>query len=116
MLGILQGSEGAAVELVNAGLWWPADDGWTFHDWNTYQDTRTVIEARREAWKNQKQGQRRSKATQNATPSYISIPFPSKGLPDTGTDSGAESGTDIPADPQTIATVMHQWRNKGATG
>lgn len=115
VLAILQGTEGAAVELVTAGLWWPVDDGWTFHDWNTYQDTKDVVEARRAAWKNQKQGQRTRKRENGNTPSLISIPFLSKGSTDTGTESGAESGTDKCADPQTIATVMEQWRTRAHT-
>lgn len=39
-----------AAELVDAGLWQPADDaGWWFHDWHQYQPTRSQVEARRKA-------------------------------------------------------------------
>lgn len=39
-----------ADELVNAGLWDPADGtGWWFHDWHDHQPTRAQVHARRQA-------------------------------------------------------------------
>lgn len=101
-LGMLQGTPEAAYELVVAGLWREVPDGWCFHDWHKYQDTKEAVERRREAWKAQKRGQRRNEND----PSLISIPFLSKGSADSGAESGTESGADTPADPEAIAATV----------
>ena len=43
----LDGTRGQADELVQAGLWLPADDGWVFHDWDVYQPSRESVLAER---------------------------------------------------------------------
>jgi hypothetical protein len=39
---------GQAAELVRVGLWEENGDGWTFHDWPTYQPTATEVRQERE--------------------------------------------------------------------
>lgn len=87
MLPMLQGNHDTAGELVDAGLWVRTVDGYQFHQWKDYQDTKEAVEKRRAAWKNQKSNQRAH--------SSLSIPFHSKGSADSGVDSAAESGADI---------------------
>lgn len=84
MLPMLQGDEATANELVEAGLWITVVDGYRFHQWREYQDTKEAVEKRRKAWKEQKQKQRSS-----------SIPFHSKGSTDSAQDSATESVQDI---------------------
>lgn len=43
----LLGDREAAVELVAAGLWVEASDGWRFHDWDEYQETSETVKQRR---------------------------------------------------------------------
>lgn len=43
----LLGTEDAAVELVDAGLWVPEEAGWSFHDWDEYQETSEAVKKRR---------------------------------------------------------------------
>lgn len=50
-----------ADELVRAGLWRVAGDGWTFHDWSGYQPSKAQVQASREA-RNAKQARWRAKA------------------------------------------------------
>lgn len=90
MLPMLQAVEPHARELVTAGLWIEIVDGWQFHQWADYQDTKDAVEKRRKAWKTQKAKQR--------DPSSLTIPFLSKGSADSGQDSGAESGMESGAD------------------
>ena len=108
VLPMLQGTPDHARELVVAGMWDEDIDGWTFHDWHAYQDTRETVERRRQAWKQQKNRQRNEKSR----PSYI-YPFHSKGSPDSGADSRAESTPDIqPADPEVVASVVADIRSQ----
>ena len=99
ILPMLQGSEAEADELVAAGLWWPCEGGWTFHDWTVYQDTREAVERRREAWKDR---QRRHRGSDNAdengsqVKNFHSFPFHSKGTRDSRRESPRESRRDIP--------------------
>jgi hypothetical protein len=48
MLPVLGGTPREAADLVSAGLWITAGDGWCFHDWNCYQPTRREVTERRE--------------------------------------------------------------------
>lgn len=54
-----------AEALVEAGLWWPLDDGWIFHDWHEYQPSRESVEDRQAA---QRERQRRWREARNRTP------------------------------------------------
>ncbi len=49
-LAVLQGRPKDAAELVDHGLWKPADaGGWQFHDWHAYQWPREKVLAERAA-------------------------------------------------------------------
>lgn len=61
VLPMLQGTTDHANELINAGLWVDHIDGYLFHDWTTYQDTRQSVEQRRESWRQRQQKHRNSK-------------------------------------------------------
>lgn len=111
VLGMLQGTPDHARELVIAGMWLEDVDGWTFHDWHRYQDTRQAVEKRREAWK---QRQQRHRENESDT-SSLSIPFHSKGTRDSRRESPRESRRDIeptaePADPSVVAAVVNDIR------
>ena len=43
----LLGSEDAAAELHDAGLWLSMDGGYRFHDWDEYQETSETVKKRR---------------------------------------------------------------------
>lgn len=106
ILPMLHGTPDHARELCNADLWEPVEDGWQFHAWHEYQDTRTEIERRRAAWKNQKR-QQRGKHTSSI------YPFHSQGSTDSTPDSTTESAPDTTrdkADPNTIAATITQIR------
>ena len=58
-----------AKRLVEAGLWFPdthkGETGWRFHDWNTFQPTRSAVEDRRKKnaekiarWRDRKEAER----------------------------------------------------------
>jgi len=47
VLGVLQGTEAEAQELVTAGLWLDHVEGYLFHDWNKYQPTKAKVETDR---------------------------------------------------------------------
>ena len=47
IMPMIQGTEAAAKELVEAGMWLDHIDGWVFHDWHAYQPTRAKVEADR---------------------------------------------------------------------
>lgn len=42
------GTEGAAQELVESGLWNDDEQGFRFHDWDDYQETSDAVKQRRE--------------------------------------------------------------------
>lgn len=109
-LGMLQGTPEAAYELVVAGLWAEVPDGWQFHDWHKYQDTKEAVERRREAWKARQQRHR----SENSDTSSLSIPFLSKGTRDSTRESRrdtTEASTVTPADPQTVAEAIADIRS-----
>lgn len=58
----LLGSEEAAQELVDVGLWKTVKDGYRFHDWDEYQETSTEVKQRREQ---ARERQRRRRAARN---------------------------------------------------
>jgi hypothetical protein len=45
LVGSARKADALAGRLVAAGLWHPMEDGWTFHDWGTYQRSRADREA-----------------------------------------------------------------------
>lgn len=47
IMAMIQGTESAARELVEAGMWLDHIDGWVFHDWHAYQPTRAKVESER---------------------------------------------------------------------
>lgn len=47
IMPMIQGTDAAAKELVEAGMWLDHIDGWVFHDWHAYQPTRAKVEADR---------------------------------------------------------------------
>lgn len=106
-LGMLQGAPEAAYELVVAGLWREVPDGWQFHEWDKYQDTKATVERRREAWK-ERQKRHRNEIDDTSS---LSIPFHSKGTRDSTRESRRDTEQDTPADPHTIATVVADIRS-----
>jgi hypothetical protein len=104
ILPMLQGDHDVAGELCRAGLWKKVKGGYAFHQWFDYQDTKDVVEHRRDVWRNQKRNQRR-----NTVP--IKEPFLSKGWADSGRDSTTESTVDKAADPEVIANTVAQLRS-----
>ncbi|WP_300345180.1 hypothetical protein [Nesterenkonia sp.] len=57
----LVGTEDAAAELVDAGLWLVHPAGWEFHDWSDYQPTKADVEADRAAARERMRERRRNK-------------------------------------------------------
>jgi len=122
-LGMLQGSPEAAYELVAAGLWLEVVDGWQFHDWSVYQDTKDAVEKRRESWKQRAAARREAEqAAKDKAPakktdtSLISIPFHSIHTADstlTSTvESTVESTVDAPLDPVEVSAVVADIRSQ----
>lgn len=93
----LTSSRTAAGELVAAGLWDNAVDGYEFHDWHAYQDTRSAVEKRRQAWKD-RQAKHRAKEDESDPENRTSYkdPFHSKGTRDSRVSHGV---TSVPATP-----------------
>lgn len=81
----LGGSEDVITELVEAGMWDEADEGYRFRNWGEYQPTRDDVEAAREAARERKRKQRRGKSGQFE---------PSESHGETPTDVTAESHRD----------------------
>lgn len=94
VLLLLRSDETYAIELVDAGLWTKAVNGFHFHDWADYQDTREMVEKRRESWRTRQNRHRNnSPILLNEEPVH-SIPFHSKGTRDTTRDTQRESRRD----------------------
>jgi hypothetical protein len=93
---VLRGSDEAAAELVEAGLWLQAEGGYQFHDWDIYQDSRDSVKSRREAW-NERQRRHRAGKKESESPSLLDnsspIPFHSPAT----RESRRDTGTDDPA-------------------
>jgi hypothetical protein len=94
---LLRGTPEQAQELVEAGLWTRAVNGWHFHDWADYQDTRDMVEKRRESWRSRQNRHRNNSPLLNEEPVH-SIPFHSKGTRDTNRDTTRESRRDTIGD------------------
>lgn len=47
-LQTLRGKPKVAAELVAVGYWEASPDGWTFHDWDKYQERSDVVKKRRD--------------------------------------------------------------------
>jgi len=98
ILPMLQGDHDAAQELIDAGLWTPAKNGYAFHDWEQYQDTRDAVEKRRQAWKDRQRRHRSNDEKASPSTSIHSIPFLSKGTRDSRRESRRDpSGRQPPA-------------------
>ena len=104
ILPMLQGNAAAAEELIDAGLWKAADNGYAFHDWEEYQDTREAVEKRRESWKERQRKHRSNE--ENTTHSSLnhSIPFHSP----EARDSRRESPRDRRRQPPAFADAMRE--------
>ena len=57
----LGGTPRIITHLIAVRLWIPVDDGYQFYDWNTYQDTRAAVEAKRQQWRDRQSKLRKSK-------------------------------------------------------
>lgn len=118
VLPMLQGTPDHARELVVAGMWDEDVDGWTFHDWHAYQDTREAVEKRRESWKQRAQRHREREREIEANTSSLSIPFHSPESRDSHRDAPRESRRDTPrdevepADPSVVAAVVADIRTQ----
>ena len=98
ILPMLQADQDAADELIEAGLWTKAPNGYGFHDWEQYQDTREAVEKRRTAWKERQRKHRSSEENASPSSSNHSIPFHSKGTRDSRRESPRDlSGRQPPA-------------------
>lgn len=105
ILPMLQGTPDHARELVAADLWLDHVDGWQFYAWTEYQDTKTAVETRREAWKTRKRKQREDDTSSN----NHSIP---KGrVTPSGSPTVSPSGTPpVTSDPDLVAETINQIR------
>lgn len=76
LLTMLQGTTAQADELMAAGLWLDDPEGYLFHDWHTYQPTRTKVENERAKTRERVAKHRESKTS----PSFLdsSRPVPSR--------------------------------------
>lgn len=92
---LLRGTSEQAQELVDAGLWTRAVNGWHFHDWADYQDTRSMIEKRRESWRNRQNRHRNNSPLLENEEPVLSSPFHSRDTRDTTSDTTRESRRDI---------------------
>ena len=94
-LAILQGIEHEAAELVDAGLWLEHQDGWQFHDWADYQDTKDAVERRREQWR-ERQNRHRKSDTSLLDEELHSVPFHSPATRDSRVESRRDINGDTP--------------------
>ena len=110
ILPMLQGDRDAADELIHAGLWKSVKDGYAFHDWQEYQDTREAVEKRRQSWKERQRRHRSS--DENVSPSSFnqSIPFHSP----EARDSRRESPRDRRRQPPAFTDVMRELEERVA--
>jgi hypothetical protein len=82
-----------ARRLVDAGLWEPTQrdgqNGWSFHDWEQFQLTRSTVESKRDKWRAKKARQRLSPGD---TPRESSGDSPRAGSAGAGTRPEAPYG------------------------
>lgn len=95
VLNLLRGTEDQASELIASGLWESAENGWLFHDWPHYQDTREIVENRRESWRARQQRNRNNSPSSLDKDPFHSIPFHSGGTRDTPRDTPRDTKRDI---------------------
>ncbi len=93
VLPMLQATPADADELCTNGLWRPVEGGWAFWEWNQYQDTREVIQRRREAWK-ERAKRRRQNDDETSHSSLSTIPFHSPVSRDSPRDTSRVSPRD----------------------
>jgi hypothetical protein len=93
VISLLRGSQDQAQELVDAGLWTRAINGWHFHDWADYQDTRDTVEKRRESWRKRQNRHRNNSPLLEEEP-VQSIPVHSTGTRDTTRESRRDTASD----------------------
>jgi hypothetical protein len=96
----------AVDELVRRGLWDVVSDGWSLHDFLTYNESRTVVLARREADAERKRKGREGRKGSGS---------PSGVQPDVQADSGGESVRTGPARPEPTPTTELRKRAKPKT-
>lgn len=96
-----------AEELIDAGLWKSARDGYVFHDWGEYQESSDTVKKRRDQWKER---QRRARESRQESPvSHANVtrdsrreslsPVPSRPVPHSSTKSvGAKRARQLPPD------------------
>lgn len=89
------GTPAQAKALVESGLWLTAEGGYRFHEWNQRQQTKSDVEAKREADRVRKAEQRKRRTvppgqTGNVPPD-IPPDDPEDFPPDSATDSARES-------------------------
>lgn len=58
-LSLLRGDADTASELVSAGLWKPAKDGFVFHDWSDMQETKSQVTKRQREDRDRKRSGKR---------------------------------------------------------
>jgi hypothetical protein len=80
VLGLLQGNDEHAGELVDAGLWLEVEGGWQFHDWHNYQPSKAKVEAEREKTKDRVAAYRERKKTPLSKELTPTRPDPSRPL------------------------------------
>jgi hypothetical protein len=82
-----------AHRLVDAGLWEPSqrngENGWSFHDWEQFQLTRSTVESKRDKWRKTKARQRLSIVD---TAVESTVDSPRAGSASAGTRPEAPSG------------------------
>ena len=97
-LYLLRAEDDHALELVSAGLWIKAVNGYQFHDWADYQDTRDTVEKRRESWRKRQNRHRNGSPLLEEEEPVHSSPFHSTGTRDTTRDTQRESRRDSQPD------------------
>ena len=71
------GTADAAEELVAAGLWYEEGNGWSFHDWGDYQETRETVRKRRDEAR-ERQAKARERAAERRRKSHEQSQEPSR--------------------------------------
>lgn len=105
MLRTLDGTKAEAANLVAAGLWDEADEGWVFHDWADYNPDGASKKAKREA---ESVGGKRGNHVRWHVREGIKVEGCEFCTPDSGTRSGGdqvgESGANPPVPTRPVPT------------
>lgn len=80
-----------AAKLVAAGLWKRTKGGYEFHDWASYNPTRTGVDKVRTRWREQKRSQRERNSEKLSGKSETSSSSDAVSTVDTGVDSTTDS-------------------------